>query len=1286
MNENGGLISATNNGIIDTAIGTSGAQAIYNGRSITTLTNSGILRAQAATGYAAGIWNDGILGSMTNTGTINATTDSGLAYGIINKGGLVSTLVNSGIGTIFGTTNGIYNTGTINSINNTGIISGGPNSAGSTDHGFYPGIDNGGTIGTITNNSGAFITGLRVGLANWSVITTLLNNGTVKGAEDVGLATFGVNFGNTIIRSSFQDITNNGLIWGLNGGVSNNDTISRLVNSGQIVGDKSVNADTGYGIYNGGYLGVFLNSGSVTGDLVGFQTGQSDPGPTSQINELVNTGTITGRQGPGLFNDAPARITTLTNQGTISGGTGSFGIKNQGTITTLNNAQNGLSYTGALPTNYNAILNSTASFARLVGTNVTGSTIFGVSNLSAWTPANYTFTGVLSGLTASNINSSSRTGNFGGYKWSLLLENGSTTIWDLKFESTAIGAGSTSSLSNGSGSSPITVAGGTLEATSNSTVTAPITLTGSSNSTINASGNSTVFSSAITSSGSGKLVLADSTGSGAVTFNSPNNVIAGGVALTSGTLAVGDGNNSNARLQADVALSPASTLKGHGTIVGLISNNGGTVRPGGSIGTLAVDGSYNQSSSSTLSIEINPTQNSLLSVYGNLGKANLGGTLDIVATAGTYAPKKYTMVTTTGGVVGSFSNVTNNLSSFSNLYSAVSYDAQNVYFTIYGFTLPDTQSSIVQTHSRLVNLFDYQTMMLSHSLGADCPIFDKNGGCVSISGRYSSSVSSSSSIASEVGALTAAFKLNDNLRVGAYVDQAVSEQTLYGIKVKNTLPTFGLFGVWAPTPGNAGLSLRASAALGSRNLDITRSTVGTSEAGMGSSGLVSKGAQAVVGYDVPIENGLTISPYLGARFSRQELGAYTETATTTVTAPLSYASLVLDQTTGIGGGRLGGKIDQSFGFFTDLGIEYDFRSVGGVLKTAVGDGLTPVAMGPIDKKIRPTASVGFYHDIAKNQRVSFSANYRMEQFQSTGSASTMLTYAVGFGEAKSSQFDDQVTNTLPSSQKSSGEVSDLNRGNPNLVTSPNDEKSGGEPKDNKHNVKGVPNSVNDAVRERSTLNNKKLVSQANLTLPIPRPAPTTAASVTATLDSEVARPLTAPPRPTPANPSSTNTAARPVAANPSIAEPAPKVAANSNDNKLPLPTPRPAPRIPSSIAVATDSTATISPSPVYPPKMTASLAANSNSGELTPPAPRLLDPTNPLPAITAARPVAAKLPIADPAPQMTASLAVSPKNIEPLDPEKKCIQQAEAVRNEHLKVMSALSSKGLGNYNRQTQK
>ena len=804
VNESGGLISATNNGIIDTATDKSGAEAIYNGRSITTLTNSGSLTAQASTGYAAGIWNDtgAILTSMTNTGTINATTVSGLAYGIINQG-LFSTLVNSGTGTISGGTNGV-------------------------------------------------------------------------------------------------------------------------------------------------------------------------------------------------LNDTSGSITTLTNQGNVSAGAGSYGIRNKGTITTLNNAQNGLTYTGALPTNYNIILNSTSTFGRLVGTNVTGSAIFGLSNLSAWTPSNYTFTSVLSGLSASNIASSSLTGNYGGYKWSLLLENGSSTVWDLKFEASVIGAGSTNSLSDVSGSSPITVAGGTLQATSNSTITAPVTLTGSSNSTINASGNSTVFSSAITSTGSGKLVLADSTGGGAITLNATNNVIAGGVALTSGTLAVGDGSNPNAKLQADVGLNSSSILKGHGTIVGVISNNGGTVRPGGSIGTLAVSGSYNQTASSTLSIEINPSESSQLSVYGTLGKANLNGTLEIVATPGTYAAKKYTMVTTTGGVVGSFSNLTNNLASFTNLYSAVSYDAMNVYLTIYGFTLADTQSSIVEAHRRLINLFDYQTTLLSNSLEADCPVFDKNGGCVSVSGRYSTAVSSSNSAASESGILTLAFKLNDNFRIGAYVDQTVSAQTLYGIKVSNTLPTFGIFGVWAPTPGNAGFSVRVSAGYSLKDLKIARSTVGTSEAGIGSSSLATKGARTVIGYDVPITAGLTIAPYLGARYERQDLGSYTEAASATVTAPLTYASLGVDRAAAIGGGRLSGKIGQSFGLFTDLGVEYDLLSVGGALSASGVTGLTSVTPSSGGPKVRPIGSVGAYYDLAKNQRVSLSANYRKEVFQSSGSASTVLTYALGF--------------------------------------------------------------------------------------------------------------------------------------------------------------------------------------------------------------------------------------------------------------------------------------------------
>ena len=841
-------------------------------------------------------------------------------------------------------------------------------------------------------NSGT-ITGAGA-IRNLGTITALSNSGTMSYVSDksqywmldliVNEKTVGLVNNTGQMSSDWKLIGNSGSINSINNSGSMNSyaaNVSNYINGAQI-----------------GSIGSLTNSGSITSGVGGVLAQNSDFAAIQNsgvISTLTNSGTILGGT-DGISNDTLGRLTTLTNTGSIVGGTGSYGINNLGAITTLNNAQNGLTYTGVLPTNYNVILNSTTSFGRLVGTNVSGSAIFGLSNLSSWTPANYTFTGILSGLSTLNIASTSLTGNLGGYKWSLQLENGSSTIWDLIFRASVIGAGSTSSISNGLGSAPITVAGGTLEATENSTITAPVTLTGSSDSRINSSGKSSVFAGAITSSGSGKLELSDSTGSGAVTLNSPNNVIAGGVALTSGTLAVGDGSNPNARLQADVALSPASTLKGHGTIVGLISNNGGTVRPGGSIGTLAVDGSYNQSTSSTLSIEISPTQNSLLSVYGAFGKANLGGTLDIVATAGTYAPKKYTMVTTTGGVVGSFSNVTNNLSSFSNLYSAVSYDAQNVYFTIYGFTLADTQASIVQTHSRLVNLFDYQSMMLSNSLGADCSIFDKNGGCVSISGNYSSAVAPSNPATSESGILTLAFKLNDNFRIGAYVDQTVSAQTLYGIKISNTLPTFGIFGVWAPTPGNAGFSVRVSAGYSMKDLKIARSTVGTSEAGIGSSGLATKGARTVIGYDVPITDGLTIAPYLGARYERQDLGSYTEAASATVAAPLTYASLVVDRAAVIGGGRLSGKIGQSFGLFADLGVEHDFLPIGGALTASGVTGLTSVTSSLGGSKVRPIGSVGAYYDLAKNQRISLSANYRKEAFQSSGSASTMLTYALGF--------------------------------------------------------------------------------------------------------------------------------------------------------------------------------------------------------------------------------------------------------------------------------------------------
>ena len=64
--------------------------------------------------------------------------------------------------------------------------------------------------------------------------------------------------------------------------------------------------------------------------------------------------------------DLNGTISTVTNTGTLNGST--VDIDNNGAITTLINDQGGsdtLTYDGAVPTNYNVVLNSTSDFGKI---------------------------------------------------------------------------------------------------------------------------------------------------------------------------------------------------------------------------------------------------------------------------------------------------------------------------------------------------------------------------------------------------------------------------------------------------------------------------------------------------------------------------------------------------------------------------------------------------------------------------------------------------------------------------------------------------------------------------------------------------------------------------------------------------------------------------------------------------------------------------------------------------------------------------------------------------------
>lgn len=115
----------------------------------------------------------------------------------------------------------------------------------------------------------------------------------------------------------------------------------------------------------------------------------------------------------------------------------------------------------------------------------------------------------------------------------------------------------------------------------------------------------------------------------------------GNTTVNNGTLQIGDESHTSAQITSNVTVANGATLSGHGSVFGNLVNNGGTVRPGGSVGTLTVTGNYTQDANSTLAITLSPTAASRLSVTGT---ATINGTITIGFETGVYSPATYTII------------------------------------------------------------------------------------------------------------------------------------------------------------------------------------------------------------------------------------------------------------------------------------------------------------------------------------------------------------------------------------------------------------------------------------------------------------------------------------------------------------------------------------------------------------------------------------------------------------------------------------------------------------------
>lgn len=171
------------------------------------------------------------------------------------------------------------------------------------------------------------------------------------------------------------------------------------------------------------------------------------------------------------------------------------------------------------------------------------------------------------------------------------------------------------------------------------------------------------------------------TGTGTLTKNGTGKVtltgtstIGGGTTINNGGFAVNGSLTSNVTLNGGI-------LSGVGNITGNITQNGGEIGPGNSIGTITINGNYTVNAGN-LEFEVNPNgQNDKINVIGAGHTATLqGGTVEVLALGGSYRPNsKYTLVSATGGVVGTFDNAVDNLAF---LTPSLSYDANNVYVSL----------------------------------------------------------------------------------------------------------------------------------------------------------------------------------------------------------------------------------------------------------------------------------------------------------------------------------------------------------------------------------------------------------------------------------------------------------------------------------------------------------------------------------------------------------------------------------------------------------------------------
>jgi hypothetical protein len=359
------------------------------------------------------------------------------------------------------------------------------------------------------------------------------------------------------------------------------------------------------------------------------------------------------------------------------------------------------------------------------------------------------------------------------------------------------------------------------------------------------------------------------------------------------------------------------------------------------------------------------------------------GNIYVISRTGTTNPRALYEINPLTGEIISVLPTLNNLHAIAFIYDIV-----------FGPTAADTLASMQANASTMRGFFSLQASYVNPGLSYDCSLFNDKGLCFSMTARNTSV--SGSGIDSTSGVATASYRVNQNIRVGGFVEQMTSSVRDGGIRLDNNSPDYGVFGVWQENENGEGLKLRAAYRYGNKDLDVTRQAVGTAEAGFGKTELTTQGVQFTGSYGFQVHDKVLLSPYAGVRYIKIKRDGYTEELSAAVTTPLTYDNLTQETTSALLGANVAVQITPQVTASGSVGIEHDAaRKIGNYSATGV-DNLESIKFNDDSKRTRAVASLGLGYRINQTQQVGAQVVYREEAYGDNSTTTGMLTYTAGF--------------------------------------------------------------------------------------------------------------------------------------------------------------------------------------------------------------------------------------------------------------------------------------------------